>query len=56
MDQNTTAIGHQDATPEINNTGAISTGAELCKDVNKDSKTLIIWNNISQYTRIAKRP
>ncbi|MEY2393431.1 hypothetical protein [Wolbachia endosymbiont of Tettigetta isshikii] len=42
LDPNTTAIEHQDATTEINNTGAISTDAKLCKDINKGSKNPII--------------
>ncbi|MFP3035472.1 MAG: hypothetical protein ACEY3A_00205 [Wolbachia sp.] len=46
---NTTAIEHQDATPEINNTGAISTDAKLCKDINKGSKNL---DNIEKHQPI----
>ncbi|QOD38344.1 hypothetical protein [Candidatus Wolbachia massiliensis] len=37
---NITAIEHQDVTPEINNTGAISVDAKSCEDIDKNSKDL----------------
>ncbi|WCR59214.1 MAG: hypothetical protein PG978_000628 [Wolbachia endosymbiont of Ctenocephalides felis wCfeF] len=49
LDPNTTAIEHQDTIPEINNTGAISADAELCKDVNKNSEDL---DNMEQHQPI----
>lgn len=49
LDSNTTAIEHQDATPEINNTGAISTDTKLCKDINRGSKNL---DNIEKHQPI----